>query len=214
MSFKVPGFAAADLSVELVDPSTLALQRLFRHSKGEWEPPDPKYRNLRVDPPDGHKADYAVLYTGDSLLAAAMECHVLSVDSLDAWTLNLDRESEYSVACYTTSAPGLFLPIDGPNRRRLGLANLPIHRDPVYAAFQSVGLELFQRFGNLVHGLSWNSFHRHQAGRIYAIWHHRKDALGLKVESPTVPLRENAEWAALITEFDASRLKRIRKPAS
>src|SRR4051812_33144023 len=102
MSFKVPSFAAKDLSVELVDPGTLALQRLFRHSKGDWEPPDPKYRNLRVDPPDGHKDAYAALYTAESLLAAAMECHVLSVDSLDAWTLNLDREREYSVVRYTT----------------------------------------------------------------------------------------------------------------
>jgi hypothetical protein len=214
MSFKVPGFAAADLSVELVDPGTLALRRLFRHPKGEWEPPDPKYRNLRVDPPDGHKADYAILYTGDCLLAAAMECHVLSVDPLDAWTLNQDLESEYSVARYITGAPGLFLAIDSPNRVRLGLANLPIHTGPVYAAFQSVGLELFQRFGDLAHGLSWYSFHRHQAGRIYAIWHHRKDALGLKVEPPAVPLREDAEWAALIAGFDPDRLMKIQKPAS
>lgn len=211
MSFKVPGFAATDLNVELVDPDVLALRRLFRHPNGVSAPPDPKYRNLRVDPPNGHKDDYAVLYTGNSLLAAAMECHVLSVDSLDAWTLNLDLETEYSVARYTTKEPGLFLPIDGFNRKRLGLANLPIHKGQVYAAFQSIGLELFKRFGNLAHGLSWASFHRHQAGRVYAIWHHRKAALGLTPESSPLPLKKDFEWATLIAEFDASRLKKIRK---
>lgn len=209
MSFKVPSFAARDLNVELVDPGTLVLQRLFRHAKGEWEPPGPEYRNLRVDPPEGYKDAYAVLYTGDSLLAVAMECHILSVDLHDTWTLNLDMESQYFVARYTTSAPGLFLPIDGPNRVRLGLTNLPIHKVPVYAAFQSAGLELFRRFGNLAHGLSWASFHRHQAGQVYAIWHHRKDALKLKVEPSITSLKEDIEWKDLIAQFDASQLIKI-----
>lgn len=211
MSFKVPGFAARDLNVELVDPDVLELRRLFRHPNGELVPPAPKYRNLRVDPPNGHKADYAVLYTGDSLLGAAMECHVLSVDSLDAWTLNLDLEKEYSVARYTTKEPGLFLPIDGCNRKRLGLDNLPIHKGQVYAAYQSIGLELFKRFGNLAHGLSWASFHRHQVGRVYAIWHHRITALGLTLESSPLRLETDVEWATLIADFDASQLKKIRK---
>jgi|APThiThiocy_cv2_1041547.scaffolds.fasta_scaffold00683_4 hypothetical protein len=211
MSFKVPSFAATDLDAELVDPGILALQRLFRHHDGEWAPPDPKYRNLRVDPPDGHKTDYAVLYTGNSLLATAMECHVLSVDTLDAWTLNLDLETEYSVARYTTSEPGLFLPIDGRNRERLGLVNLPIHKGSPYAAFQAIGLELFKRFGDLAHGLSWASFHRHQPGQVYAIWHHRKAALGLTPKSSPVPLKGDAEWTVLLDEFDASKLTKIRK---
>lgn len=38
--------------------------------KGEWEAPPPQFRNLRVDPPDGHKDDYAVLYQSDALMSA------------------------------------------------------------------------------------------------------------------------------------------------
>jgi hypothetical protein len=51
---------------------------------------------------------------------------------------------------------------------RLGLANLPIHKSSPYGAFQAIGLELFKRFGDLAHGLSWASFHRHQPGQVYA----------------------------------------------
>lgn len=211
MSFKVPSFAAKKLNVELVDPGILSLQRLFRHRDGEWEPPDPKYRTLRVDPPDGYKTDYAVLYAGDLLLGTAMECYILSVDNLDTWTLNLDLETEYSVARYTTSAPGLFLPIDVRNHDPLGLAHLPIHIASAYPAYQAIGMELFKRFGDLAHGLTWTSFHRHQPGQVYAIWHHRKTALGLTLKSPPAPLKDDAEWVALLGEFDTGKLKRIGK---
>jgi hypothetical protein len=39
-----------------------------------------------------------------------------------------------------------------------------------YEPYQAVALELFERFGAIVHGLSWESFHRNQLGRVYAIF--------------------------------------------
>jgi hypothetical protein len=53
---------ARNLELELLDPAAVTLVRLFRHPGGEWEPPDEKYRNLRIDAPAGHKSEYAVLY--------------------------------------------------------------------------------------------------------------------------------------------------------
>jgi hypothetical protein len=65
--------------------------------------------------------------------------------------------------------------------------------DGSYDVYREVGLALFERFGEVVHGLCWRSFHRHQAGRVYAIWHHRKDALGIVPPSPA-PLADDPEW--------------------
>jgi hypothetical protein len=36
-------------------------------SWGDWDEVPPQYRNERVDPPTGHKDEFAVLYTADTL---------------------------------------------------------------------------------------------------------------------------------------------------
>lgn len=66
-----PSFFARDLRLELLDPGEVTLVRLYKQARagqpgGEWEPPPAAYRNLRVDPPGGHKDEFAVLYTSDT----------------------------------------------------------------------------------------------------------------------------------------------------
>jgi len=56
-------FDGRDLELELIDPGSAPLVRLFRHKGGDWDPPPEANRNLRVDPPIGHKGAFAVLYT-------------------------------------------------------------------------------------------------------------------------------------------------------
>jgi hypothetical protein len=57
----------------------------------------------------------------------------------------------------------------------------PARRFDGYESFQKEGLILFQRYGRVVHGLSWESFHRNQPGRVFALWHHHKDTIGLRL---------------------------------
>ena len=72
-------FSGRDLELELLDPDSEQLVRLFRHPGVGWEPPSEAHRNLRVDPPAGHKAAFAVLYTGNTLptVAIEIECGIL-----------------------------------------------------------------------------------------------------------------------------------------
>jgi len=65
-----------------------------------------------------------------------------------------------------------------------------------YVPFQEVALELFERFGTVVHGLSWASFHRNQLGRVYAIWHHHKATLQLAITTskPYTSLADDPDW--------------------
>ena len=192
---------ARNLELELLDPGAVTLVRLFRHPGGEWQPPDDKYRNLRIDPPDGHKSEYAVLYTGSTLPAVAMECHILRADEHDRYTWAVDLARQYKVVRYAYSAPALFIPIDGRNRQLLGLSGGQ-RKFKGYSPYQEAALDLFGRFGKLIHGLSWESFHRGQPGRVYAIWHHRKAAMALK--EPTPPygsLEKDNEWVAFLAEY-------------
>jgi hypothetical protein len=167
----------------------------------DWNPPPEAFRKLRVDPPAGRESEFAVLYTAASLPAAAAECRVLCVDPQDRYTWNKTKASEYWVARYLFDKPALFVPIDGPNRERLGLENDDVPYGG-YAPFQAVSMGLFQRLGGLVHGLSWQSFHRGQPGRSYAIWHHRKLEIGLRITSPTPPhkLDADAEWRRFVAD--------------
>jgi hypothetical protein len=112
---------ARDLTLQLLDPGSETLVRLFRHPHGEWAAPPEAFRTLRVDPPLGHQADYAVLYTGDYLPAVAAECGVVIAGEGDHTTWRSDKAATYQVAPYAFTKPALFLPIDGDNRRRLGL---------------------------------------------------------------------------------------------
>ena len=161
-------FRGRELELELFDPNSEQLVRLFRHPGGEWEAPPEKYRNQRVDPPHGHKADYAMLYTAGTLPAVAVECRVLRVDSQDRYAWSRTLASQYQVARYNFAAPALFVPIDGANRGVLGLQG-GTRKFAGYEPYQKVALTLFQRYGQVIHGLSWESFHRNQPGRVFAL---------------------------------------------
>ena len=192
-------FDARELDLELLDPGSTPLVRLFRHPGGDWDPPPEVHRKLRVDPPKGHKGDFAVLYTGNTLATVAIECGVLRADAQDRYTWATDLAAQYFVVRYAFDAPALFIPIDGHNRATLGLAGGQ-RRFAGYEPFQEVALGLFQRFGKVVHGLSWESFHRNQPGRVYAIWHHHKTTVGMRVTSPDpyMKLVDDDEWAQFL----------------
>lgn len=189
-------FEGAQLEVDLLDPGSVTFVRLFRHAGMDWQPPPAQYRNQRADPPAGREKDYAVLYAAESLIAAAVECRVLSCDIQDRYTYDLQRSREYGVARYEMHAPALFIPLDRENKDTLGLRGI----DADYARHRAAAHELFTRFGGVVHGLSWESFHRHQPGRVYALWHHHKETVSLAV-TPATPypkLAEDAEWLSIL----------------
>lgn len=199
-------FRGRDLALDLLDPDSEHLVRLFSRAGGEWKPPKPEERKARVDPPSGHKRAFAVLYLGNTLPTVAIECGILHADHADRYTWSTDRAKRYRVARYAFSKPGLFVPIDGPNRRILGLEGSQ-RSFGSYAPYQSVALELFERYGKVVHGLSWESFHRNQPGRVYALWHHHKRTIGLRLfdspssgSDPRFPrLFDDREWSAFLT---------------
>jgi hypothetical protein len=191
-------FEGAQLQVDLLDPFAVTPVRLFRHPGGDWDEPPLEYRNQRVDPPVGHESEYAVLYTAESIAAAAIECHILNCDSRDRYTYDQQRTLEYAVVHYEMRAPALFIPIDGENKRTLAL-RFP---DPAYGQHRAVAYELFSRFGGVVHGLSWQSYHRNQPGRVYALWHHHKPTVKLAVSSatPYLKLAQDPEWLQLLKD--------------
>jgi hypothetical protein len=181
----------SDLDVDVIDHRETRLLRLYRHPGGEWDPPPPAYRNLRVDPPGPDKSIYAVLYIGTRIDTVAQECRLLSVNDADEWTLDASREAQYSIARYEFNRAGIFVPIDGKNGKRFGLENIASYG--AYLPYQQLGAELHRRFSHLAHGLSWRSFHRHQSGPVYALWHERKADLGLHVIS-TERLAIDPSW--------------------
>jgi hypothetical protein len=192
-------FRGQDLLLEMLDADAVHLVRLFRHVGGDWQAPDLQYRNLRADPPAGRKAAFATLYTANSLCAAAVECGVLRADHLDRYVWDEDLAKQYRVVRYTHREAAVFIPLDGRNRDLIGLAG-GLRRFAGYEPFQEVALQLFMRFGRTCHGLCWESFHRNQPGRVYAVWHHRKESMGLRIESstPYVTLADDAEWRGFL----------------
>lgn len=189
-------FSARDLKLEMIEPGDLALVRLFSRPDAEWEPPPPMYRNERCDPPVGKKDDYALLYTANRLDTTAMECQILAVDRQGNWTYDEAKTKSYHVARYSFTQPAIFIPLD-ENRHHLEVNRTPFV--PGYGPWQDAAHDLWRRFGTTVHGLSWWSMHRHQVGRVYAIWHERKAAMGL--ERPLAPfdkLYEDADWKSLL----------------
>lgn len=186
------------LEINLIDPQS-AWVRLFRHDGGEWSPPEEKYRNARVDPPDGHKNAFAVLYLAAALPTVAVECGIMFEDELRRYRWSRDRAKQYWVVRYATQAPALFISLDGRNRTKLGLDGARVAFNG-YAPFQAVALELFSRFGSIVHGMCWDSFHRNQPGRVYALWHHHKSTVDLKIVSstPFEKLDADDEWLSFL----------------
>lgn len=189
-------YKASDLELELCEPNDIALGRLFRRAGGEWDEPPPAYRNMRCDPPVGKKDDYSLLYTGDGIGAIAMECDILAVDRQNNWSYDDAKTKTYWVARYQFTRPALFIPMD-TNRNRLNIDRKPFV--PGYGRWQDAAHQLWSRFGTVAHGLSWWSMHRHQPGRVYALWHQHKATIGLiKPTGPFDKLLEDPEWKELL----------------
>lgn len=196
-----PTFEGRDLELELLDPNSTPLIRLFSHLGGEWEPPPEVHRNQRVDPPPGQSHRFAVLYTADALPGVAVECRILSADADDRFVLDATRAEKYWVARYRFDKPALFMPLDGRNRRKLGLEARQ-RKVGGYGPYQDVALALFDRFGSVLHGLSWESFHRNQPGRVFALWHQHKSTIALSLVStaPYVKLIDDPEWKQFLLD--------------
>lgn len=195
-------FRGSRLALELIDPQSMDLVRLTQHTAtgGDWDPPAQMYRNLRVDPPPGHKSTFSVLYTANTLACVAMECRVLQVDASDRYTWNRKAAERYDVVRFGFSKPAIFIPIDGLNRDELGLGGT-LQPLGSYEPYQNVALQLHTRYGGIVHGMSWQSFHRGQPGRAYAIWHEHRDTIGLSRNVPgqNYPkLADDSEWQAYL----------------
>lgn len=190
-------FVGNELALELLDPGSVSFQRLFRHKDAEWVEPEPKYRTQRCDPPRAHATDYALLYMADSVAAAAVECRILNADRNDRYTYDEALTKAYWVARYSFTNPAVFIPIDADNRATLGLNGFKIG----YAHYQQAAHELWTRYRNVAHGLSWSSFHRNQPGRVYALWHEHKTAIGLKRPVPPFQkLFEDLQWTRFLKE--------------
>ena len=96
---------ARDIELEALDALSVPLVRLFQHPGMDWNPPDPKYRDQRVDPPPGHEATFAVLYTATTLPCVAIECRLLNVDDKDQYTWKPARAGNYGTEQNTTPSP-------------------------------------------------------------------------------------------------------------
>lgn len=189
-------FQARDLALEIIEPGDVTFFRLFCRPDAEWEPPPAVWRNERYDPPPGKKEDYALLYTADRLEATAVECRILAADRQDIWSYDAAAAEKYKVARYSFVEPAIFIPMDR-NRVLLGLDKGTFV--PGYLPWQRAAHDLWRRFGTTVMGLSWVSMHRQQIGRVYAIWHHRKDAIGLvRPTGPLDNLCDDPEWMLLL----------------
>lgn len=191
-------FFGKELALELLDPGSVGLVRLFRRPGAHWEPPPPEFRVQRCDPPPEHKGDYALLYMCDSVQASAAECRILNVDRRDRYSFDEALTESYQVVRYNYTGPALFIPMDADNRETMGLDVFQIG----YAHYQKAAHELWRRYRGVAHGLSWSSFHRNQPGRVYALWHEHKDSIGLAVDGPEPhtfhKLVEDPDWQAFL----------------
>jgi hypothetical protein len=60
-------------------PAGTEFHRIFRYPGADWNAPPEAYRNGRIDPPPGRKAEFSILYTAESVLTAAVEARVFRV---------------------------------------------------------------------------------------------------------------------------------------
>ena len=192
----VPLFNGRELDLELIDPGSVSLIRAYDHPEADWNPPPASFRNNHVDPPVGHDDEFAVLYTASNIQSCATEVRALC---WDCWTNQVfwkpSAATQFRVVRFDMGRPGLFIPIDGLNRHVLGLEG---KFEPGYGSSRRMALELFRRYGHLVHGLSYESFHRFQPGRVYAIWHSRKEHMQLQASPERPQLRDDVEFQAFL----------------
>lgn len=200
-------FTDQDIEVEVRERAA-PLVRLFRHAGASFSVPDEQYRNGRYDPPPGHKAEFAVLYTADSIACAAMEARLLVVDVDTAYSYGKSKAEPYKVARLQYQGPALFIRLDSAQfRKKLGV---PRFNPDGYLPYQLAALALVQRFGETFDGFSWESMHRGQPGRNYGFWHHRKDRIQLRPmyeekDSPT--LLDDADWQQLLKDHPCIMLE-------
>jgi hypothetical protein len=116
--------------------------------------------------------------------------------------VNRTLERAYRLVRYQTGQAGIFIPLDGRNAQVFGLDQVPATAG--YKPYQEIALMLFERFGHFCHGLSWRSFHRHQNGAVYAIWHSRKEALNLQFHS-NVELATDKAWVEFLASTSGLR---------
>lgn len=193
---RVPPFRGQELQLELIDPGALTLIRSYQHPDADWLPPPVPFRTNRVDPPAEHGDCFAVMYTSTNIQSSAMEVRALFWDpDDDRFYWDEVTASKYRVVRFTSGRPGIFIPIDGRNRAVFCLEG---KLEPNYESTRWIALELFRRYGHLVHGLSYESFHRHQPGRVYAIWHSRKDDLSLVPSACRPLLSEDVDFRAFL----------------
>nr|WP_297531534.1 RES domain-containing protein [uncultured Roseateles sp.] len=190
----IPAFKGWQLDTELIDAGSIDLLRGFSRPGAEWEPPPSEFRNGRIDPPPGHKSEYAVLYTATEIQCVAAEMRVLENVRRDhVWSV--DKSKEVRVATFAVGRASLFIPLDGLNRTIFGVRG---ECDSDYHAYQWLGLQLFRRYGHLANGLSWESFHGEQPGRCYAIWHSRKASMELATGRDFPTLHDHPRWRAFL----------------
>lgn len=193
---RVPPFRGQELQLELLDAGTVTLLRSYQHPNADWEPPPVEFRTNRVDPPPGHGESFAVMYTSTNIQSSAMEVRALFWDADDdRFYWDEDAASKFHVVRFSPGRPAIFIPIDGRNRAAFCLQG---KLEPSYESTRWIALELYRRYGHLVHGVSYESFHRHQLGRVYAIWHSRKDDLDLSASAERPLLTEDAEFLAFL----------------
>lgn len=194
---RVPPFRGQELRLELIDPGTVTLIRSYQHPDADWCPPPVEFRTNRVDPPSEHGDSFAVMYTSTNIQASAMEVRALFWEpDDDRFYWDEDTALKFQVVRFSSGKPGIFIPIDGPNR---AVFRLEGKLEPTYESTRWIALDLFRRYGHLVHGISYESFHRHQPGRVYAIWHSRKDDLSLSASEARPLLAEDAEFQAFLS---------------
>ena len=187
------------------------LVRLFRRPGGDWDVAPPEHRTGRVDPPDGRKDVFGMLYLCEHIETSAFEVRI--------WRNVHDSNGERIQAIEDSPDPTTQV-MPAPLQQvehRLKHACLFVDLDPLEtwrefdmrpsgpidtnARWQSITLKVFeatqQHQGELfapVVGVSYTSQHRRSAGRNFALFESFRDQILLR-GAPTSFDRE---------KFDAS----------
>lgn len=198
MTGAFPQVEDEDLLIEVRSPDKPPLVRLFRWEGSAFGVPAPEHRIGRFDPPPGHRDVFAVLYTAEHVETAAIECRVLASDANDQYTYSY-KTPQHRVVRLKYTKPALFIRVDSPSAKKWGIGRFK----PTYEQYQGLALTLYERYGTVIHGLSWQSYHRGGPGRNYGFWHSQKSDAGLEILQPEEQcpfLHEDPEWLAFLNE--------------
>lgn len=100
------------------------LERLWRYPDGDWNAAPPANRTGRVDPPEGMRDRFGVLYLADAVITAAFETRVIAfskkADGNEEFDVVPDRPNKAGVmppplmvATHKTLAPVAFVDLEG-----------------------------------------------------------------------------------------------------